>query len=105
MFQQAWHNSFQKSGKRGPQFGHQLRGLHWPGLGMRRIAAMSRDAAFDVIRYELDAKRIQRGTHCRDLIENIHAVPILIDHALDSGDLSGNAFHPALGGGSGFSIH
>lgn len=59
---------------------------------MLTAAAMADDAVLDVVSQQLDADRIQRRSHRCDLIQNVDAVTIFLDHPLNAGDLSGNSF-------------
>jgi hypothetical protein len=45
------------------------------------------DAGLKLAAEQLNSERIERGSNGRNLIQDIDAIPILLDHALDTGDL------------------
>jgi hypothetical protein len=53
-------------------------------------AAMPNDTRFQMMTEQLDAERIEGGTNGRNLVQNIDAVAVIVDHSLDSGNLSPN---------------
>ncbi len=58
---------------------------------MLRVGAVPDDATFEVRSQDFDAERIERGAGGGDLVENIEAIALFIDHFADTGDLSADA--------------
>ena len=86
---------FQESGKDGAEFRDEFVGLHRLGLAVPLAAGLSDHTVRDVIGEQLDAQRVERGADSGDLIEDVHAIPVLGDHPVDPGDLAGDAFESA----------
>ncbi len=74
------------------EFVQKFFGLHWLGFGVFGISAVADDAAFDVIAEELDTKGVEGGADGGDLVQDVDAVALVFDHALDAADLAGDAF-------------
>jgi hypothetical protein len=55
---------------------------------MLRVATYH--AGLDVAGQQFNAESIQSGSDRRDLVQNIDAIAIFIDHSLNSGNLPGN---------------
>ena len=45
------------------------------------------DGGLKLAAEQLNSERIERGSNGGNLIQDIDAIPILLDHALDTGDL------------------
>ena len=45
------------------------------------------DAGLKLAAEQLNSERIERGSNGGNLIQDIDAIPILLDHVLDTGDL------------------
>lgn len=58
---------------------------------MFAAAAMAEDAGFQMPRQQFYPERIEGRTHRGNLIQDIHAIAIVIDHSLDPGHLPGDA--------------
>jgi hypothetical protein len=54
-------------------------------FGMRGLPAD--DAGLKLAAEQLDSERIERGSNGGNLIQDIDAIPIILDHVLDTGDL------------------
>jgi hypothetical protein len=67
---------------------NQFRWLHRAGFGMLRILADH--AGVKMAGQKFNSERIERRPYGRDLVQDIDAIPIVFDHPLDPGDLSGN---------------
>jgi hypothetical protein len=84
---------FQEARERDPEFGEELIGLHRLRFGVLLFSAVTDDAALDVIGEQLDPERIERGTDGGDLIENVHAITVVLNHPFDSIYLSSDPIH------------
>ncbi len=63
-------------------------------------AAVPNDTRLEMMAKKLDPERIESGTDGGDLVEDIDAIPILFEHALQAGDLAGDAADAGLEFGS-----
>ena len=54
---------------------------------------------------QFNSQGIERGSNGGNLIQDIDAIPFLLDHALDTGDLTGDAIGPAPDTFGGAAIH
>src|SRR5437879_6544344 len=55
------------------------------------------DAALQMLGEEEQAELVERGPQSGDLSKNVDAVPAIVDHLLQSGDLAGDSGQPAFG--------
>jgi hypothetical protein len=54
---------------------------------------------------QFNSQGIERGSNRGNLVQDIDAIPVLLDHALDTGDLTGYAICPAPDTLHGAAIH
>ena len=63
------------------------------------LGTLAEDAVFDVMGEQQESELVQRSSQSRDLGEHIDAVALLVDHLLDSADLTRNSGKALLGVG------
>lgn len=69
------------------------------------LGTFAEDAVFDMVSEQKQAKLIEGRTKCGDLSEDINAVALLVDHLLNSADLTGYSGETLLGVGVGIVTH
>lgn len=72
-------------------FGDQFFGRMRRRVGMLRIGAVPQNTAFQMLGQKLQTQRIERRANGADLVENIEAIAVFLDHLLHAADLSGDA--------------
>lgn len=76
------------------QFSEQLFRFHRFGLGVLLARTVADHTRCEMIGQKLNPERIESRTNSRDLVQNIDAVTLLLDHSLDAGDLARYALDP-----------
>jgi hypothetical protein len=85
------------------ELGYKFGRVHRFSFGMRRLPP--KDAGLKMAAEQFNSQGIERGSNSGNLIQDIDAIPVLIDHALDTGDLTGYAICPAPDTLHGAAIH
>jgi hypothetical protein len=80
---------FQEAGEHPVELIDQFRWLHRVSFWM--LGILADHTGMEMAGEKFQSERIERGTDGRNLVQDIHAIPILFDHPLDSSDLSGDA--------------
>jgi hypothetical protein len=59
------------------------------------FGVLAEHAGLEVAGQKFNAKRVKGRADSGNLVQDIDAIPILIDHALNPGDLSGDTINPS----------
>lgn len=84
---------FEKALQRGSHFFEKLGLTEWLGALVLLVATMTNHASFQVRNQQFYAERVQGTSHSRNLIEDVEAVAILVNHLSHTVDLAVDAIH------------
>ena len=65
------------------------------GFGRRVLGILAEHAGLEMAGQQFNTERIESRADCGNLVQDIDAIPVLIDHALDTGDLAGDTINPS----------